>query len=70
MIHIFEVESICGNITIKGGNITARGGVSGAGIGGGADNASCYEITISGGEINAYGGSSMGAGIGAGKSSL
>lgn len=57
----------CGNIEIKGGEITAGGGSSysgSAGIGGGS-NASCGNITISGGTITANS-SGNGAGIGGG----
>ena len=54
----------CGNIVIKGGNITATGGGQAAGIGGG-NNASCDNIEISGGTITATGGM-FGAGIGGG----
>ena len=54
----------CGNITIKGGTITATGGQYGAGIGGGR-NASCGNIEISGGTIMATGGDNA-AGIGGG----
>ena len=59
----------CGNIEIKGGEITAYGGSSwsgSAGIGGGGD-ASCGNITISGGTVTANGGD-YGAGIGCGYS--
>ncbi len=42
----------CGNIVIKGGDITAVGGISAAGIGGGPAS-SCGNITISGGTVNA-----------------
>lgn len=44
----------CGNIAIEGGNITATGGSSCAGIGSGFTK-SCGNITISGGIINATG---------------
>lgn len=44
----------CGNIAIEGGNITATGGSSCAGIGSGYQT-SCGNITISGGIINATG---------------
>lgn len=55
----------CGNIVIKGGEITATGGANGgAGIGGGTG--SCGNITISGGTITATGGTYGGAGIGGG----
>ncbi len=57
-------EFACGNIVIKGGNITATGGNSSAGIGGGYD-ASYGNITISGGTVTATGGFSA-AGIGGG----
>ena len=53
----------CGNIVIKGGEITATGGANGgAGIGG-ASNGTCGNITISGGTITATGGNNA-AGIG------
>ena len=54
----------CGNIVIKGGTITAKGGSSAAGIGSGY-NSSCGYITIEGGTIEATGGYG-GAGIGCG----
>ena len=57
-----------GNIRIEGGNITARGNDSGAGIGSGYaydGTASCGDITITGGNITATGGRSA-AGIGTG----
>ena len=54
----------CGNIEIKGGNITATGGVSAAGIGSGS-RGTCGIINISGGTITATGGSNA-AGIGSG----
>ena len=54
----------CGNIDIKGGNITAIGGREAAGIGGG-DEGSCGNITISGGTVEASCGEG-GAGIGGG----
>ncbi|GEM_PF-1524650 len=53
----------CGNIFIKGGNITATGGYA-AGIGGGSFS-KCGDITITGGTVNATGGESA-AGIGGG----
>jgi len=57
----------CGNITIKGGTVTATGGVQyAAGIGGGC-NGSCGNITISGGTVIATGGYEA-AGIGGGGS--
>ena len=69
----------CGNIVIKGGNITAAGGRGAAGIGGGfkssTGDASWGYITISGGNITATGGQIStgtsgtiygGAGIGSG----
>ena len=46
----------CGNIVIEGGDITAEGGGSAAGIGGGYDKTSCGDITITGGTIIATGG--------------
>ncbi|MBR2202906.1 MAG: hypothetical protein IJ914_01725 [Prevotella sp.] len=64
----------CGNIEIQGGNITATGGRSSAGIGcgpaatgSGSENypSSCGNITISGGNVTATGGE-FAAGIGAG----
>lgn len=54
----------CGNITIKGGNITATGGSGAAGIGS-VDTGSCGNIKISGGTVTATGGSRA-AGIGSG----
>ena len=54
----------CGNIEIQGGDITATGGWSSAGIGGGP-SADCGTITISGGTVTATGGQG-GAGIGSG----
>ena len=54
----------CGNIKIKGGDITATGGFGGAGIGSGQCG-TCGDITISGGTVTANGGSN-GAGIGSG----
>ena len=58
----------CGNIEIQGGNITAIGGYSAAGIGGGNGNSNCGTITISGGTVVATGGS-LAAGIGCGLAS-
>lgn len=55
-----------GTIIIKGGDITAKGGFNGAGIGGNAQE-TCGVITISGGTVDAVGGWS-GAGIGGGLS--
>lgn len=61
----------CGNIEIQGGNITATGGGSSAGIGcgpsanGDSSGSSCGDITISGGNVTATGGE-FAAGIGAG----
>lgn len=52
----------CGNIIIKGGDITAIGGYNAAGIGAAADR-NCGNITISGGKVTAKGGSDA-AGIG------
>ena len=52
----------CGNIVIKGGDITAVGGGSAAGIGAAPDH-NCGNITISGGNVTAIGGS-YAAGIG------
>jgi len=54
----------CGNIVIKGGNITATGGSGAAGIGGGG-SANCGNIEITGGVINATGGAGA-VGIGSG----
>ena len=62
----------CGNIWIKGGNISAEGGAWNAGIGGGGSNSnggtrpSCGNIMIDGGTVVAKGGPG-GAGIGGGK---
>lgn len=60
-----ELDGSCGEITINGGNITAVGDGSGAGIGGGIDgNFKC--ITINGGTVSATGGNYAGSsGIGA-----
>ena len=60
----------CGDITINGGNIYAKGGAGGAGIGG-AYCCNSGTITINGGTVEAVGGSSdwfgyEGAGIGGG----
>lgn len=55
----------CGNITIKGGTITATGETSGAGIGSGNSGAICGDITIEGGTVTATGGHNA-AGIGSG----
>ena len=52
----------CGNIVIKGGDITAVGGGSAAGIGAAPDH-NCGNITISDGNVTATGGSGA-AGIG------
>lgn len=63
--------SSCGNIVIQGGDITATGGKSSAGIGcgpsadGDLSGSSCGNITISGGNVTATGGE-FAAGIGAG----
>ena len=57
-------EMACGNIVIKGGNITATGGLQAAGIGSGED-ASCGSITINDGTVTATGGAEA-AGIGGG----
>ena len=54
----------CGNITIKGGTVTATGGYNAAGIGGGQNV--CGNIEISGGTVTATGGK-YGAGIGSGE---
>lgn len=61
-------EHPCGNILIKGGNITAYGINGGAGIGGGLGS-SCGRITITGGNVTAKGTYSYGAGIGSGRES-
>ena len=58
----------CGNIEIQGGNITAIGGYSAAGIGGGNGNSNCGTITISGGTVVTTGGG-LAAGIGCGLAS-
>ena len=58
----------CGNIEIQGGNITAIGGYSAAGIGGGNGNSNCGTITISGGTVVATG-DGLAAGIGCGLAS-
>lgn len=58
----------CGNITIRGGTITATGGENAAGIGAGYGNNNesvCGNITITGGTITATGGDDA-AGIGSG----
>jgi hypothetical protein len=57
----------CGNITIKGGFITATGGNECAGIGS-SSSSSCGDITISGGQVMATGGEQA-AGIGSGHGS-
>jgi hypothetical protein len=57
----------CGNIVIKGGKITATGGIGAAGIGGGCgDPITCGNIIITGGIIEATGGSGA-VGIGSGQ---
>ena len=54
----------CGNITILGGTIIARGSSSAAGIGG-SGNANCGDISIQGGDITATGyGPATGIGCG------
>ena len=55
----------CGTITIVGGNVTATGSPSGAGIGG-AYHGDCYKVNILGGNVTATGGYSS-AGIGGGE---
>ena len=55
----------CGNISLKGGAITACGGQYGAGIGSG-QGGTCGNIEIVGGEITATGGEGA-AGIGSGQ---
>ena len=64
-----DVQQSGDTITINGGEITAIGGTSGSGIGGGSKiNGSGGTITINGGEITANGGDN-GAGIGGGSAS-
>ena len=63
-------DSICGNIVITSGTVTANGGEEAAGIGSGgigskAHDSICGDITISGGTVTANGGK-YGAGIGSG----
>ena len=60
----YDPQLSCGNIEIQGGDITATGGWSSAGIGSGS-SARCGTITISGGTVTATGGDG-GAGIGSG----
>ncbi len=55
----------CGNISIYGGTVTARGGMYAAGIGSGDSGSACGTVTIYGGVVTATGGNS-GAGIGSG----
>lgn len=60
----------CGTVSIYGGIVTATGGETGAGIGGGI-NGDGGEITIKGGRVTAVsgsGGMGIGAGIGGGSS--
>ena len=59
----------CGNIIIESGTITATGGTTAAGIGGGGGgyDCSCGNITINGGTVTATGGEQA-AGIGGGDS--
>ena len=57
-------EGTCGNITISGGTVVAKGGISAAGIGSGRGG-KCGNITISGGNVSAETGD-YGAGIGCG----
>ena len=57
-------EENCGTVTITGGDVEARGGYEGAGIGTG-EGANCTEIIISGGTVYAEGGY-YAAGIGGG----
>ncbi|MBO6058446.1 MAG: hypothetical protein J6P64_09630 [Bacteroidales bacterium] len=65
----------CGNITIRGGTITATGGENAAGIGAGYGNNNesvCGIITITSGTITATGGSyaaGIGSGVGGGGNS-
>ena len=64
-----DVQQSGDTITVNGGEITATGGTSGSGIGGGSKiNGSGGTITINGGEITANGGDN-GAGIGGGSAS-
>lgn len=64
-----DVQQSGDTITTNGGEITATGGTSGSGIGGGSKiNGSGGTITINGGEITANGGDN-GAGIGGGSAS-
>lgn len=57
--------SSCGDITISGGYVMARGNNEGAAIGGGRQSLNgCGDITISGGTVIAEGGSQGGSGIG------
>ena len=60
----FGYGKSCGNIEIQGGDITATGGSSAAGIGSGQGGI-CGTITISGGTVTATGGE-LAAGIGSG----
>jgi uncharacterized protein YjdB len=69
-----DSSQTCGDITINGGTITARGGLGAAGIGtsdswgdGAPANQTCGDITINGGIVTAIGGQ-YGAGIGTGLS--
>jgi len=55
----------CGDITIRGGTITANGGYCGSGIGAATNISYCGNITILDGTVTASGGS-YGAGIGSG----
>ena len=63
------LELACGNIIIESGTITATGGTTAAGIGGGGGgyDCSCGNITINGGTVTATGGEQA-AGIGGGDS--
>lgn len=58
-------RSGAGTIQIDGGSVTARGGLSGAGIGGGLQNLAIGTIIITDGTVNAIGGTG-GSGIGGG----
>lgn len=49
------ISCLGGKITIQGGDVTARGGCGGAGIGGG-QNQNSPEIEITNGEVHAYAG--------------
>ncbi|MGX8705555.1 MAG: hypothetical protein ACSW8J_03155, partial [bacterium] len=60
-------DGVCGGrVLIHGGKLTARGGESGAGIGGGLGGSQGPQVSVYGGIIYAYGGTNA-AGIGGGK---